>query len=191
MFLLHLALVRRIEELDVQLIVILATILSLVIETVILRENLANSGTSLLWRIVYYGLAAAGIICISLARQSLKVASREVSISKVIQDLSVLVVEVDAGALVQPGDPNYALLTGPTKTIKAVLDKLMSNALLENPVDQQTTEPSAGFSSASNNDGCWNDWDNFQPQDFESDFWINLAGHPFLHGTENYRQDSV
>lgn len=49
--LLHLALVRRVSEPGVRLLAISAEMLSLIVEAVVLRDRLANSGTSLRWKV--------------------------------------------------------------------------------------------------------------------------------------------
>jgi hypothetical protein len=50
-FLLRAATVVRITELDTHLVAISADILSLVVEAIVMRQYLANSGTSLIWKV--------------------------------------------------------------------------------------------------------------------------------------------
>jgi hypothetical protein len=50
LFLLRLALLRGIAEPDARLISVAADMLSLVVETAILKQKLANSGTGLIWK---------------------------------------------------------------------------------------------------------------------------------------------
>ncbi|KAF2138152.1 uncharacterized protein K452DRAFT_235039 [Aplosporella prunicola CBS 121167] len=152
LFLLRLALVREVPGPDAQLLSISTNMLSVVVEAVVLRESLANSGTSVAWKVVYYGLAAAGILCHALLDKSF-------GESQVIQDLSVLVAEVNKGALVHIEDPNYALLSRAAQTIKNLLDKVLSNDY--DPLSSPTAHE-------------WN------LHDFSADFWFHLAEHPFL-----------
>ncbi|KAG0645056.1 Quinic acid utilization activator [Hyphodiscus hymeniophilus] len=91
LFLLRLALVRRMAEPDSQLISISADILSLAVEIAVLKEHLSNSGTGI---VAYYGLPAAGVLSLSLLNRSFIEQEVGVSVSKIVQDLSVLVAEV-------------------------------------------------------------------------------------------------
>lgn len=50
LFMLRLALVRRISEPDAQLVAISADMLALVIEAVMIKDRLIDSGTSLIWK---------------------------------------------------------------------------------------------------------------------------------------------
>jgi hypothetical protein len=52
-FLLRAATVARITELDTRLLAISADILSLVVEAIVMRQYLANSGTSLVWKVSF------------------------------------------------------------------------------------------------------------------------------------------
>lgn len=179
LFLLRLALVHRVSEPDARLLAISADILGLVIEAVILKDCLANSGTSLIWKVAYYGLAAAGIICLALLRKSFPTENEEVSISKAIQDLSVLVAEVEIGVLVHHHDPNYALLTGATQTIKGLLKRIMSVDFARQPMTQPALDP-LSLSPSDHLEGNFNEWESHNLPDFEVDFWLNLAEHPSL-----------
>lgn len=105
-----------------------------------------------------------------------------VDIARVFQCLSVLVMEVEAGVLIDANDPNYKLFVDASKTIGCLLSQLIvgrlsgpsSGALLpiEAPVLVGTGEAEAAHG--------WNAWEANAPQDFESEFWLNLAEHPFL-----------
>ena len=98
-----------------------------------------------------------------------------ISITKVFQDLSVLVAEVDSSALIETRDPNYALLSGAVRTIKVILERLTSNFLSQLPVyqaDQILPYLSDGQDSVPwSIPGTW---------DFELDFWTDLVDHPVL-----------
>lgn len=51
LFLLRLALVSSMQDPDARLITISANMLRLVIQAVVLKDDLANSGTSIVWRV--------------------------------------------------------------------------------------------------------------------------------------------
>lgn len=91
--------------------------------------------------------------------------------------MGVLVAEVEQGTLVYKEDADYALLTGATQTIKSLLDKLCSSRI--EPVLQL-----AEISETQPEEGSWEPWDHHIFQDFESNFWLTLAEHPFLVGNE-------
>ena len=96
--------------------------------------------------------------------------------AKALQDLSVLVAEIGLGALVQPGEPNYALLIGATRTIQSLLDAFMSGELNHFPESGSTTAEPPPISNLDQ----WLPWTNTDFWDFETDFWRNLADHPTL-----------
>lgn len=135
-------------------------------------------------QIAYYGLAAAGIISLALLNKSFTTGSEGASPSKAIRDLSVLVVEVETGALVNLEDPNYALLSGAAQTIKNLLDRLLSNEFIRQPNTQPAPDP-LSLSPTDYIEEDWGHWQRQVLQDFEADFWLNLAEHPFLVGPEN------
>lgn len=56
LFLLRLALVGRLPEPDPRLIAISVTMLRLVVEAIMLKDHLANSGTSLVWKVSYLAM---------------------------------------------------------------------------------------------------------------------------------------
>ncbi|KAB8226114.1 hypothetical protein BDV33DRAFT_186908 [Aspergillus novoparasiticus] len=78
--------------------------LGLVVETILLKDQIVNSGTSLVWKVVYYGLSAAGLVSLHLANQSYANEMLEMDISKIFQDLSILVGEISA----RPNDFAFA-----------------------------------------------------------------------------------
>jgi hypothetical protein len=131
-------------------------------------------------QVAYYGLAAAGTLSISLLSQSLTLSVENFSRPKVIQDLSVLVAEVDAGAFVQPHDPNYGLLSSATQTIKSLLNRILSQGIEEWPRPPPSTSAALGNASLPGDMETWLAWDSSGLQDFETNFWQNLAEHPFL-----------
>ncbi|KZF23908.1 hypothetical protein L228DRAFT_260654, partial [Xylona heveae TC161] len=181
-FLLRLALLRPITtDPDQELIRISTDMLGLVVETIMLKDQIINSGTSLVWKVAYYGLSAAGLISLTLINRSFATETLYSSISKVFQDLSILVGEIECGTLVYVDSPNYALLARASETIKSLLDRIMSplcnmTTALGNQPDMQVESDQMTTSE----DGTWGLWDSNSLQDFEINFWHNLAVHPFL-----------
>ncbi|KKY13512.1 putative fungal specific transcription factor domain-containing protein [Diplodia seriata] len=144
--------------------------LSLAVEAIILRQNLVNSGTSL---VAQYGLPAAGVTSLALLNPSTSAAIAPVTRSRMVQDLSVLVAEMRAGVLIKAGEPNFALFTRATRTIQSLLDSLMV----------WRPDPDANADLL----GCtadflegWQTQGGFEPWEFEQGFWEGLAGHPTL-----------
>ena len=130
-------------------------------------------------QVAYYGLAAAGVLCLALLYNTFDRAAPDATPSKTIRDLSVLVAEIETGALLQSEDPNYALLSGAARTIKNLLDRLITNKFAA----QADTQPVADFPTQSplrySNEEL-NSWDVHGFQDFDPAFWLNLSEHPFL-----------
>lgn len=95
-----------------------------------------------------------------------------------IQDLNVLVAVVETGVFIHPIDPNYALLSRATLTIKSLLRRLLARDTRQPAPLAETDTLVQG--TAPITPETWNIWDNQHLQDFEVDFWLNLAEHPFL-----------
>ncbi|KAI1848662.1 hypothetical protein JX265_011487 [Neoarthrinium moseri] len=180
LFLLRLALSHHKPQSDVDLVRVSAEILNLIVEALLQKDQLVNSGTSLTWKVAYYGLSAAGVICMWLLQQPFSPQVPELNISKISQKLSVIVAEIETGTLVRSNDPNYKLLESASQTISCLLDRLF----LEKAPRQIDYEVNAEFHAPLlghiEQDG-WNAWESNVLQDFESDFWTNLAEHPSLH----------
>ncbi|KAJ4252457.1 hypothetical protein NW762_011058 [Fusarium torreyae] len=155
----------------------------IVVEALMLRNRLSNSGTSLVWKVAYYGLAAAGALCLWLLNESPDTGSSSVSRSKVLQHLSVLVAEIEAGTLVETDDSNYKLLMSASQTIGNLLDQLLQSDPERQRRHGDGFDPS--ILPEMRNQTEWTPWDNAALQEFEVDFWLNLAGHPSLTGVEN------
>lgn len=98
-----------------------------------------------------------------------------------IQDLNVLVAVVETGVLIHPIDPNYALLSRATLTIKSLLRRLLTRDTRQLPAPPETGSLLPNPTTLA--PPTWNLWDNQHLQDFEVDFWLNLAEHPFLTET--------
>jgi hypothetical protein len=93
--------------------------------------------------------------------------------SRSIRDLSVLVAE----------DPNYALLSGAARTIKNLLDHLITNKFTTQantqPLIDVLAQPPLRYS-----DDELITWGTHGLQDFDPGFWLNLSEHPFLMTSE-------
>ncbi|KAJ4402705.1 hypothetical protein N0V91_007080 [Didymella pomorum] len=178
-FLLELTITPRVPNPGVELLRISADMLSLVVEAIVLKQRLANSGTSLVWKVAYYGLAAAGILCLALLYNTFDRAAPDATPSKTIRDLSVLVAEIETGALLQPEDPNYALLFAAARTMKNLLDRLITNRFTAQ-TQVPTTIQVAGQRPLRYSDQELIIWDTHGLQDFDPEFWLNLSEHPFL-----------
>ncbi|KAL7769991.1 hypothetical protein ACKLNR_001375 [Fusarium oxysporum f. sp. zingiberi] len=182
LFLQHLALVRRVSEPDTQLRNIAQEILSLVVEAVLFKDHLVHSGTSLTWKVVYYGLAAAGVICLSLLQNQYSLEHELAAAPKILRDLGVLVAEIEYGTLVYKEDANYALLAGATQTIKNILDNISRSRLDQRRLNVQAPDATAQddpeLGSAS-----WDLWGTGNLQDFDTNFWLMLAEHPLTFNT--------
>lgn len=92
----------------------------------------------------------------------------------VIRNLGVIVVAVELGAVVHPTEPNYALLSGATKTIQKVVVALQNGDRQIAPILHRESPRSLselGHGPMHNV---------LEPWDFEFSFWANLAEHPGL-----------
>lgn len=168
LFLLRLLLLNTMTEPDIPIIETAGQMLALVVEAILFRDQLTNSGTGLIWKVAYYGLPAAGIILLALLKQHSN-ATQGISRTKILQDLSVFVAEVQIGTIVRPGDPNYALLSRATQTIQRFLDSFHS--------DSAPQPPETGHDDGNE------DWAALLSQDlwdYEAGFWQSLADHPSL-----------
>ncbi|KAH7155805.1 hypothetical protein B0J13DRAFT_593801 [Dactylonectria estremocensis] len=176
LFLLHLASLKQISEPDEALLTMAGEMLSHIVEIIILRDRLVNSGTSLIWKVAQFGLPAAGIISLALLNPTGSTGAGSFSRCRLVQDLSVLVAEIRTGAVIQAGEPNFALFTRATSTIQSLLDSIMTwGQPRAEPLSTQV-DPSTAYIDR------WDPCINFDPWEFEIDFWANLAEHPTLHG---------
>ncbi|KAJ5348782.1 Transcription factor [Penicillium brevicompactum] len=175
LFLLHLSFIDSLTEPDPSMIDVSDQMLGLVIESILLRDRLVFSGTSLVWKIAHYGLPAVGIILLSMLKQRHTLNEVRASRSKTLLNLGILVAQVQIGSLVRRGDPNYALVSKATQTIERFLDS----------VHREGTQIAAQPPS---NPGVNGEWDTFFSQDlcdFETVFWENLADHPSLLASDH------
>ncbi|KAJ5420624.1 hypothetical protein N7465_003143 [Penicillium sp. CMV-2018d] len=160
--------------------------LGLVVEAIMLKDQIINSGTSLVWKVVYYGLSAAGLISLTLANQSCTNELLQTDMPKVFRDLSILVGEVESGTLVYVDSPNYDLLCQATQTIKSLLSRMICPSHISH--NMESTSGNQGLGHAGSEDMAnwtgenWALWDDSGFYDFEMNFWHGLAAHPFLNG---------
>ncbi|KAE9377413.1 hypothetical protein N431DRAFT_480455 [Stipitochalara longipes BDJ] len=171
-FLLERLLLRCLAEPNEAIIDVAQQMLHLVVEAILLREELSNSGTGLDWKIAYYGLPSAGILLLAILRQQRVSHCPRVVKAKVLEDLTVLAAEVGRGTVVRSEEPNYALLFKATQTIQRFLDYIHSEESTNVAAQQQ-----ASFQSSDND---WlAQWDH-EPRDFDIDFWQGLVDDPSL-----------
>ncbi|CAK1362746.1 hypothetical protein CB0940_05070 [Cercospora beticola] len=173
-FLLHTPSMTRTSVPSHELVMVSGAMLKIAAEVAMLKDSLANSGTGFIWKIASYGLPAAGAICLALVSGAHSFAQNNPSIPQAIQDMNVLVAHMEAGVLIRPDQPNYALLQHATATIKSVLNR-HSLGLLSSQHEMSTLAPNEQVSIVEQ----WPTFgiDNF---DFPPDFWANLAEHPAL-----------
>ncbi|KAF4534949.1 Zn-c6 fungal-type DNA-binding domain [Lasiodiplodia theobromae] len=152
------------------------------------QSILATAGEMLSLVVAQFGLPAAGVISLALLNSAISSGIARLSRSKMVQDLSVLVAEIRAGALIQAGEPNFALFTRATSTMQSLLDSLMVVwRSPEQPAGQQQTGGQQGQMDVSGvgsvTDVTLDDWNaciDFEPWEFEQGFWASLAVHPTL-----------
>lgn len=91
--------------------------------------------------------------------------------TRVLQDMSLYVAEIQRGTIVNKGDPIYVLLSKATETIQRLLDSFYCGS------------PDINLGERYEGQGELEDWTTMLGQDlwdFEAGFWQNLANHPSL-----------
>lgn len=127
-------------------------------------------------------MSAAGLISLALVNQSFTPEMLQSAISTVFQDLSILVGEVERGTLVYVDSPNYALLARATQTIRNLLDRMIvPSHNMARAAGHQAGVLVDSMDVSALDDGGLGLWGTNSFQDFEINFWDNLAGHPFLN----------
>lgn len=95
---------------------------------------------------------------------------------------------METGVLIETDDPNYKLLVDASKTIGCLLSRLIIGRVTPQNYGQMVADksPTSAAALPEMHDAAngWNAWDGHTLHDFESDFWLNLAEHPFLTGAE-------
>lgn len=128
----------------------------------------------------YYGLAAAGVLCIALLYNTLDQGKSHVTAAKTIRDLSVLVVEIEAGLFTQPEDPNFALLSGAARTINNLLDRLITDKFTAPIESQRGTDTALQMSNNYFDTSCYFSLETQGVSEFDPAFWLSLSEHPLL-----------
>ncbi|KAM0333956.1 hypothetical protein ACHAQA_000974 [Verticillium albo-atrum] len=123
--------------------------------------------------VAMYGLPAAGVISLALLNPAVSLGIEPTSRSKMVQNLSVLVAELQIGVLIQAGDPNFALFTRATQTMQSLLDSLLVSRF---PIAAQNQPPNVGIALPEQ----WDPNNTLDPWEFEHGFWAYLAEHPTL-----------
>ncbi|KAK4905787.1 hypothetical protein LTR49_024962 [Elasticomyces elasticus] len=163
------------------LLAVAGEMLSLVVEAIVLRDHLVNSGTGLVWKVAHYGLPAAGIISLSLLQPLPSTYRGAIPIHKMVQNLGVFVAEVQGEGFVRTSDPDYALLHRAAHTIDRLLATLLCGTLRKTAIGDLTS--AAAHVPASNNIDELPQWNLPASGDslgYEFDFWRMLGEHPSL-----------
>ncbi|KAH8423082.1 fungal specific transcription factor domain-containing protein [Aspergillus melleus] len=132
LLLLRLLLLNTLADPDTSVVTVAGEMLALVVEVILNRDQLTNSGTGLVWKVSYltflasgmlsnqiahYGLPAAGIVLLAMLKQQSTPLPLGKSRTRILQDLSIFVAEIQIGAIVREADPIYGLITKATQTI--------------------------------------------------------------------------
>ncbi|KAL4962740.1 uncharacterized protein BDV14DRAFT_202560 [Aspergillus stella-maris] len=139
LFLLSLLQLRTPAEPDGTIIAVAEEMISIVVDLILLRDQIVNSGTSLVWKIAYYALPAAGILLLAMLRRwSVCTAAQQqqhpISRPHAIHHLTILAAELEAGSIIQPREPNYNLLCKAMHTIQSFLDFVATDAVQGVPI---------------------------------------------------------
>ncbi|BCS28757.1 uncharacterized protein APUU_70327S [Aspergillus puulaauensis] len=173
LFLLSLLELRTPAEPGFEIIEIAEEMALIVVDLILLRDQIVNSGTSLVWKIAHYGLPAAGILLLAMLSQRSSSNDPPPPQPKVLQHLTILAAELQAGSIIQPREPNYELMMKATQTIQIFLDSVAADAwhgsshLSPGDMEQMGANGWAGLSGQN-------------ALDFEIGFWQELAEHPLL-----------
>lgn len=175
-------------------------IFSLVVEAIVRRNDIVNSGTSLVWKVsdisttnicrrtisktddyqvVHFGLPAAGIIALFLLQPGVL---GDFPQHKIIQDLSVFVAEIQDEGLLCARDPNYPILQRAAVTLQRLLQAALRTATAAIPIAEPETSTNiddidwANLDAvlSSNPTGC------IDSLGYEMKFWRTIDQHPFL-----------
>ncbi|KAI1634641.1 hypothetical protein F4809DRAFT_651732 [Biscogniauxia mediterranea] len=177
-FLLHRLLLKSWMEPDASIVDVSQEILTIVVDAMLCRDTLVNSGTNLTWKIIIYGLPAAGILLLAMLRQVGIPGCPRVSQARVLQDLGIFVAEIERGTAVSPEEPDYALISKATQTIHRFLNASQSGERFTTidtaAKDQEQSQETTGWTLPWEHD-TWG---------FEIGFWQELADHPSLYNLD-------
>lgn len=123
-------------------------------------------------QVTHYGLPAAGIILLKTLARRRQQGTGELIKASVLRNLHIFVAETETGAVVQPTEANYALLSQAVQTIKVVLDSIACCCFI--PQSPQDTLSLDFMQDSPQNSIPQLDLDNFE---FEIGFWQNLADY--------------
>lgn len=103
--------------------------------------------------------------------------------ARVVRDLGIVVTEVELGTIVSSTEPNYALLSNATRTIKKFLERIHNRDVQAVPAarDSMMPEPLAP-------PGELDFHAQLEPWGFEIDFWNHLAEHPSMISPDTTQQ---
>ncbi|KAI8398440.1 hypothetical protein FOFC_19651 [Fusarium oxysporum] len=166
----------RLSETSGPLIEVAMETLKLVVELIVLREELSNSGSKLSWKISHYGLPAAGIILLVMLNSHATPPNLRASRSRVLQDLAVLTTEIERGTIAKAGDPNHGLLTKAAQTIHRFLNQTLSD---ESSCQLYAAPP---VPERPHDEVMWEQQFGQEIRESEFSFWEGIADHPFLDG---------
>ncbi|KAL3440661.1 hypothetical protein BJX65DRAFT_26051 [Aspergillus insuetus] len=146
LFLLSLLQLHTPAEPDETIIEIAEDTVLIIVDLILLRDQIVNSGTSLVWKIAYYGLPAAGILLLAMLRgrsphpyPANQQQQRPVPLSvplprpRAIQHLTILAAELQAGSIIEPREPNFDLMCKAMQTIQSFLDCVATDAVMQGP----------------------------------------------------------
>ncbi|KAH0592751.1 hypothetical protein MHUMG1_09575 [Metarhizium humberi] len=179
MFLLRRLILGRVSELDSSVVHVAQEMLGLVVDALVLRDELVNSGTNLAWKVAHYGLPAAGIVLLAIHGQGGAQNGTALYLpetrAKAIQNLCVLAAEVERGTVVRSEDPNFALLSRATQIIQRFLNHIFSG---EGGNQTENLVPPGQADDAS----LWLPQHDQDPWNLELGIWQGFVGHPSLFG---------
>ncbi|KAH8429018.1 uncharacterized protein LDX57_006689 [Aspergillus melleus] len=101
---------------------------------ILLRDQLTNSGTCLVWKVAYYGLPAAGILLLALLDERASPSTPRLTEPRTLQHLTILAAELQAGSIIRPREPNFELMSKAMQTIQSFLDTITSESLQPMPI---------------------------------------------------------
>ncbi|KAL2846992.1 hypothetical protein BJX68DRAFT_256200 [Aspergillus pseudodeflectus] len=147
LFLVGLLQLRTPAEPDGAIIEVAEEIVAIIVDLILLRDQIVNSGTSLVWKIAYYALPAAGILLLAMLRgrsphpytaaQQQPQQQRPLPIlvplprPRTLQHLTILAAELQAGSIIQPREPNFDLMCKAMQTIQSFLDCVTADAMMQ------------------------------------------------------------
>lgn len=132
-----------------------------------------------LGQVVYYGLSAAGVLCLTLLRPSFSFSEAQIDASHVLRDLSVFTAVLEQGSLVSSDDANYALLAGATEAIKIVLNRRETHNHHITGNSLQETEEASNLCSTASVGDSWDPWQFNYFHDLQNPFWQSIADGDF------------